>query len=187
MSLNLKKTTPNLLKGKDEKPFKLHQYVRDAVPLPDKAVKKNMQDEVFWSFSDSKELCGKVYRIKEWYLEVLVWHLYELVNANLRVERRFMDVYGRNITCELQPNIRRIRSDKLHQHSTAIVTPITITGLSSAVVSLQMRGYPDRVTCSVTETSVTCKKYPGIYREVLWVSMSLSLFRNRIILQFGFR
>lgn len=51
-----------------------------------------------------------VYRIKARYLEVLV-NLHELVNANLRVERRLMDVYGFNITYEIQPNGSRIRSD----------------------------------------------------------------------------
>jgi hypothetical protein len=51
-----------------------------------------------------------VYRIKARYLEVQV-NLDELVNANLRVERRFMDVYGFNITYEIQPNTSRIRSD----------------------------------------------------------------------------
>uniref|UniRef100_A0A0P6EIG7 Brain-specific angiogenesis inhibitor n=1 Tax=Daphnia magna TaxID=35525 RepID=A0A0P6EIG7_9CRUS len=51
-----------------------------------------------------------VYRIKARYLEVQV-NLDELVNANLRVERRLMDVYGFNITYEIQPNGSRIRSD----------------------------------------------------------------------------
>jgi hypothetical protein len=51
-----------------------------------------------------------VYRIKAKYLEVQV-NLDELINANLRVERRFMDVYGFNITYEIQPNTSRIRSD----------------------------------------------------------------------------
>ena len=51
-----------------------------------------------------------VYRIKARYLEVQV-NLDELVNANLRVERRFMDVYGFNITYEIQANTSRIRSD----------------------------------------------------------------------------
>uniref|UniRef100_A0A0P6GFS4 Brain-specific angiogenesis inhibitor n=1 Tax=Daphnia magna TaxID=35525 RepID=A0A0P6GFS4_9CRUS len=51
-----------------------------------------------------------VYRIKARYLEVQV-NLDELVNANLRVERRLMDVYGFNITYEIQPNGSRIRTD----------------------------------------------------------------------------
>lgn len=51
-----------------------------------------------------------VYRIKARYLEVQV-NLDELVNANLRVEHRLMDVYGFNITYEIQPNDSRIRTD----------------------------------------------------------------------------
>lgn len=51
-----------------------------------------------------------VYRIKASYLEVQV-NLNQLVNANLRVEHRLMDVYGFNITYEIQPSGSRIRSD----------------------------------------------------------------------------
>jgi hypothetical protein len=51
-----------------------------------------------------------VYRIKARYLEVQV-NLHESFNANLRVERRLMDVYGFNITYEIQPNGSRIRPD----------------------------------------------------------------------------
>lgn len=51
-----------------------------------------------------------VYRIKARYLEVQV-NLHELVNANLRVEHRLLDVYGFNITYEIQTNDSRIRSD----------------------------------------------------------------------------
>lgn len=51
-----------------------------------------------------------VYRIKARYLEVLV-NLDEVVNANLRVEHRLMDVYGFNITYEIQPSASRMRND----------------------------------------------------------------------------
>ena len=51
-----------------------------------------------------------IYRIKARYLEVLV-NLDELVNANLRVEHRLMDVYGFNITYEIQPSSARMRND----------------------------------------------------------------------------
>lgn len=51
-----------------------------------------------------------VYRIKARYLEIQV-NLNEPINANVRVDRRLMDVYGFNITYEIQPNGSRIRSD----------------------------------------------------------------------------
>ena len=51
-----------------------------------------------------------VYRIKARYLEVQV-NLNWLANANVRVDRRLLDVYGFNITYEIQPNGSRIRSD----------------------------------------------------------------------------
>ena len=49
-------------------------------------------------------------RIKANYLEVQV-NVHDLANSNLRVENLLMNVYGFNITYEIQPNNSRIRND----------------------------------------------------------------------------